>query len=70
MGVGGTARGKQPLGASAVVAKSRGRRRASVEEQQSETATFRSLVDSLFNRQVDKLQVLALFASNKWHVVR
>ena len=62
---GGTKRPKEPLGLHAQLmkdSKSNGREYGLEED----TATFRSLLDTLFTRTEDKDQVLALFANTKW----
>lgn len=63
---GGTARGKEEMGAHAERLKARGRRRPTEDDLKEETATFRSLMDSLFTRAVDKEQVTAVFANTNW----
>lgn len=67
---GGTARGKEELGAHAARAKSRGRRRITDEEFVAESATTRSLLDTLFKRREDKAQLVAVFANTKWNKPR
>jgi hypothetical protein len=62
-----TTRGKERIGTHVAIAKARGRRRETDEDIKQETATFRSFVDTLFSRDEDKKQVLALFAATKWN---
>lgn len=60
-----TARKKEEIGAHA---KRRGgtRRRMTSDELKEDTATFRSLLDTLFTRKADKDQITSLFANTKW----
>jgi hypothetical protein len=62
-----TTRNKETIGSHAERAKIRGRRRPTAEDIKEETATFRSFVDTLFTREADKKQMLALFAATKWN---
>lgn len=62
---GESSRGDEPVGSH----KDRGfgrRKRRSDAEILEETATARSLADTLFQRREDKKQFFALFARNKW----
>lgn len=61
-----TARTKEPAGSHAQRAKARGRRRLTSEDMSEDTATFRSLLDTLFTRKADKDQLISLFAHTKW----
>ena len=65
-----TQRPKEELGSHARRARARGRRRMTSEELAEDTATFRSLLDTLFRRDVDKDQMTHLFALNKWTPAR
>ena len=63
--VGGTKRPKETLGTHSILveqAKADGRKYGLEEE----TATFRSLLDTLFTRTQDKDQALAVFTKTKW----
>jgi hypothetical protein len=63
----GSARGKEERGAHAARFAARGTRRAlSAAELESDTATTRSLLDTLFQRRSDKAQMVALWAATKW----
>lgn len=61
---GGSSRGAEPVGSHK--ARTGRRRRLSDEELLADTATARSLADTLFTRREDKKQFFALFARNKW----
>lgn len=63
---GGTSRAKEPLGSHAQRARVRGRRRMTQEDLAEDTATLRSLLDTLFRRREDKAQLTAVFANTKW----
>lgn len=63
---GPTARTKEPLGSHAKRGAIRGRRALTSEQMAEDTATFRSLLDTLFQRKSDKDQLTHLFAINKW----
>jgi hypothetical protein len=65
---GGSLRGKEKVGSHAERAKALGlgRRRMTGDVLADDTATFRSLLDTLFVRKVDKDQVVSLFAHTKW----
>lgn len=64
---GGTRRAKEPLGSHAERAAARGARRRVTDEQLAEdTATARSLLDTLFTRRADKAQLVAVLANTKW----
>lgn len=63
---GGTARTKEVVGTHATRVKVRGRRRPTAAEIAEETATFRSLLDTLYRRKADKDQMISLFAQTKW----
>lgn len=64
---GGTSRKTEPWGSHKDRATARGsRRRLSDEEFDADTATTRSLLDTLFRRREDKAQAAALFAHTKW----
>jgi len=65
-----TQRTKEPAGSHAERAKARGRRRLTKDDVIEDTATFRSLLDTLFTRKADKDQLIALFARNKWTTKR
>jgi hypothetical protein len=65
-----TQRGKEVAGSHADRAKARGRRRLTSEDIAEDTATFRSLLDTLFTRKVDKDQLISVFAHTKWSTVR
>jgi hypothetical protein len=66
-----TQRTKEELGSHARRAKARGsRRRMTSDELKDDTATFRSLLDTLFTREQDKAQMTALFANTKWNKAR
>lgn len=67
-GDGGTQRGKEVVGSHAQRQKAlgTGRRRLTGEALAEDTATFRSLLDTLFARKDDKDQVISLFAHTKW----
>lgn len=59
---------KEPIGAHAKRQAARGtRRRMSDDELKEDTATFRSLMDTIFTRKEDKAQMTALFAATKWN---
>jgi len=63
--IGGTKRPKEKLGIHSILveqAKIDGRKYGLEEE----TATFRSLLDTLFTRTKDKDQTIAIFAKTKW----
>jgi hypothetical protein len=64
--LGGTRRTKEVAGTHAARAKARGRRRMTAEDIAEDSATFRSLIDTLYRRKEDKDQIVALFAQNKW----
>lgn len=65
--LGGTTRGKEPLGSHGKRNKGIGRRQQQDSEHiKNDTATFRSLLDTLFTRKEDKDQLIHLFAANKW----
>jgi len=63
---GGTKRKKEVLGSHAERGKVRGRRRMTSEDLKEDTATTRSLLDTLFRRREDKTQLVAVFANTKW----
>ena len=63
---GGTTRSKEQLGAHAQRAAVRGRRRLTSDDLKEDTATLRSLLDTLFTRREDKAQLTAVFANTKW----
>lgn len=65
-GEGPTSRGKEIAGSHADRAKARGRRRLTSDDLKDDTATFRSLLDTLFTRKADKDQLIELFAQTKW----
>ncbi|MGV8847520.1 amidoligase family protein [Tessaracoccus sp.] len=62
-------RGSERVGAHAArlqVVRGRSRRALTSEELESDTATARSLADTLFTRREDKAQFAALFAVTNW----
>lgn len=61
-----TKRGKEPKGAHAMRLKALGKRKLSGEQLKDDTATFRSLLDTLFTSKKDKDQLVYLFAQTKW----
>ncbi len=61
-----TTRPKEPVGSHARRVKAWGRRVPTSEQLQEDTATFRSLMDTLFTRAADKAQMTSVFAHNKW----
>jgi hypothetical protein len=63
---GGTTRVKEHLGAH-LERTSRRRREPTREDQMADTASFRSLMDTLFAREVDKAQLTAVFANTAWN---
>lgn len=64
---GGTSRGKEQWGAHKARQQARGtRRRMTAEELAEDSATTRSLLDTLFRRRSDKAQLAAVFAHTKW----
>ena len=66
-GSGGTARRRETWGSHAERASARGsRRRLTDEEFDADSATTRSLLDTLFRRREDKAQLAAVFAHTKW----
>ena len=67
---GGTTRTKEILGSHADRAKARGRRKLTKEDLKTETTTLRSFIDTLFTREVDKEQIVSLFANTKWSAKR
>lgn len=68
-GEGPTKRTKEPAGSHSERAKARGRRRLTSEDLAEDTATFRSLLDTLFTRKADKDQLISMFAHTKWSTV-
>lgn len=64
--LGGTTRTREAAGSHARRVKARGRRQPTEAELLEETATFRSLLDTLFRRKQDKDQLVSLFAHTKW----
>lgn len=70
-GSGGTTRRKEGWGSHAERAAARGsRRRMTDEEFDADSATTRSLLDTLFRRREDKAQLAAVFAHTKWSKAR
>ena len=68
---GGTKRTKELLGSHALrnnAIKAMGRSKLNKEDLMADTATLRSLIDTLFTRAVDKEQMVSLFANTKWAV--
>jgi len=65
-GSGGTLRPKESIGDHAERAKLRGRRKPKKEDIEQETATFRSLLDTLYQSKADKDAAIRLFAANDW----
>jgi hypothetical protein len=63
---GETVRTREPIGVHSQRNKARGRRRATSDDIKEETSTFRSLMDTLFTRSVDKEQMTKLFAGSDW----
>ena len=64
---GPTSRGKEPIGSHLERrAGRRTRRPMTDEEQDADTATTRSLLDTLFRRNEDKDHLIAIFAHTKW----
>jgi hypothetical protein len=63
---GATVRQREAIGAHSQREKARGRRRATSEDIKEDTSTFRSLMDTLFTRAVDKEQMTKLFAGSGW----
>lgn len=63
---GGTKRGKESLGEHAERLKLRGRRKPKKEDVAEETATFRSLLDTLYQSKEDKDNLIRIFAANTW----
>lgn len=63
---GGTTRNREKLGVHSDRLKSRGRRRPTDDDVKEETTTFRSLLDTLFSRKVDKEQATKIFAATSW----
>lgn len=65
---GGSVRAKERVGSHAerLKALGTGRRRLTGDALAEDTATFRSFLDTLFARTVDKDQVTSLFAHTKW----
>lgn len=61
-----TKRDKELAGSHAQRASVRGRRRLTREDILEDTATFRSLLDTLFSRKQDKDQLIEVFAHTKW----
>lgn len=61
-----TARPKEPKGSHANRLKAIGKRKLTGEQLKDDTATFRSLIDTLFTRKQDKDQLVSLFAQTKW----
>lgn len=63
---GGTARGQEKWGSHFTRNRLRGRRRMTDEELIEDSATTRSLLDTLFRRREDKEQAASIFAYTKW----
>lgn len=61
-----TVRQREAIGSHSQREKARGRRRATAADIQEDTSTFRSLMDTLFTRAVDKEQMTKLFAGSDW----
>lgn len=61
-----TRRGKDTLGSHAKRSSLRGTRRISKEELIEDSATTRSLLDTLFVREEDKKHLVSVFARTKW----
>lgn len=61
-----TRRGKDTLGSHAKRSSLRGTRRISKEELVEDSATTRSLIDTLFSRREDKKHLVSIFARTKW----
>lgn len=61
-----TARPKEPKGSHSARLKAIGKRRLTGEQLKDDTATFRSLLDTLFTSKKDKDQLTTLFAQTKW----
>lgn len=63
---GGTKRAKESLGDHAERAKLRGRRKPKKEDIEKDTSTFRSFLDTLYQKKADKDNAIRLFAANEW----
>lgn len=63
---GGSKRVKESVGDHAERLKQRGRRKPKKEDIASETATFRSLLDTLYQSKEDKDSLVKLFVANTW----
>lgn len=61
-----TVRPKEPKGSHAAMLKALGKRRLSGEQLKDDTATFRSLIDTIFTSKKDKDHMVTLFAQTKW----
>lgn len=62
----GTKRKKEPLGSHAKRLKALGKRTLTGEELKEDSATLRSLLDTLFDKKKDKDHLVAIFAQTKW----
>jgi hypothetical protein len=61
-----TERGKEPLGAHARRGAARGQRRLTRTDVEEDSATTRSLLDTVFRRREDKAQLVAVYAHTRW----